>query len=114
MLDRLEIQEAQDLLRHCFESGRVIPGRHFRDELAKEGLSMVDARAVLKAGRIYNPPEYHAGSGEWNYRMEGHEPGGKWLAIVFSFKSVDTTFLVTVFSVESKTNNKVPDRRVPE
>jgi hypothetical protein len=34
--------------------------------------------------------------------MEGHEPGGKWLAIIFSFKAVDTTFLITVFSVESK------------
>jgi len=63
---------------------------------------MVDAWAVLKSGRIYNPPEFHVGSQEWNYRVEGHEPGGKWLAIVFSFKAVDTTFLITVFSVESK------------
>jgi hypothetical protein len=102
MIDPLIIQEAQDLLRHCLESGQVIPGRHFRDELVKEAVSMVDAWAVLKSGRIYNPPEFHLGSGEWNYRMEGHEPGGKWLAIVFSFKAVDTTFLITVFSVESK------------
>jgi hypothetical protein len=99
---RLEIQEAQDLLRHCLESGEVVPGRHFRDELEKEAVSMVDAWAVLKAGRIYNPPEFHTGCQEWNYRIEGHEPGGKWLAIIFSFKAVDRTFLVTVFSVESK------------
>jgi len=102
MIDPLAIQEAQDLLRHCLESGQVIPGRHFRDELAKELVSMVDAWAVLKSGRIYNHPEFHVGSQEWNYRVEGHEPGGKWLAIVFSFKAVDTTFLITVFSVESK------------
>jgi hypothetical protein len=102
MMDPLIIQEAQDLLRHCLESGQVIPGRHFRDELIKEAVSMVDAWAVLKSGRIYNPPEFHVGSQEWNYRMEGHEPGGKWLAIIFSFKAVDTTFLITVFSVESK------------
>jgi hypothetical protein len=102
MIDPLIIQEAQDLLRHCLESGQVIPGRHFRDELIKEAVSIVDAWAVLKSGRIYNPPEFHVGSQEWNYRMEGHEPGGKWLAIVFSFKAVDTTFLITVFSVESK------------
>ena|ERR1700686_1024203 len=102
MIDPLVIQEAQDLLRHCLESGQVIPGRHFRDELVKESVSMVDAWAVLKSGRIYNPPEFHVGSQEWNYRVEGHEPGGKWLAIVFSFKAVDTTFLITVFSVESK------------
>jgi hypothetical protein len=102
MVDRLACQEAQDLLRHCLESGQVIPGRHFRDELVREAVSMVDAWAVLKSGRIYNPPEFHVGSQEWNYRTEGHEPGGKWLAIVFSFKAVDTTFLITVFSVESK------------
>lgn len=102
MLDRLEVQEARDLLRHCLENGRVIPGRHFRDELVKEAVSMVDAWSVLKSGRIYNPPEFHVGSQEWNYRIEGHEPGGKWLAVVFSFKAMDTTFLVTVFGVESK------------
>lgn len=102
MLERFAIQEAQDLLRHCLESGEIIPGKHFRDELEKEAVSMVDAWAVLKTGRIYNPPEFHAGCQEWNYRIEGHEPGGKWLGIVFSFKAIDRTFLVTVFSVESK------------
>jgi len=63
---------------------------------------MVDAWSVLKSGRIYNPPEFHVRSREWNYRIEGHEPGGKWLAVVFSFKAMDTTFLVTVFSIESR------------
>jgi hypothetical protein len=102
MLARLEVQEAQDLLRHCLETGSVIPGRHFRDELIKEAVSIVDAWSVLRSGRIYNPPEFHVGSQEWNYRIEGHEPGGKWLAVVFSFKAMDTTFLITVFSVESR------------
>lgn len=89
-------------MRHCLEAGRVIPGRHFRDELAREAVSMVDAWGVLQSGQIYNPPEFHVGSQEWNYRVEGHEPGGKWLAIVFSFKALDTTFLITVFSVEAR------------
>ena len=102
MIGCLVIQEAQDLLRHCLESGQVIPGRHFRDELVREAVSMVDAWVVLRSGRIYNAPEFHVGSQEWNYRVEGHEPGGKWLAIVFSFRTMDTTFLVTVFSIESK------------
>ncbi len=102
MVDRMETLEAEDLLRHCLESGDVIPGYHFRNELQKEAVTMLDAWAVLKTGKVYNPPEFHSGCQEWNYRIEGHEPGGKWLAIVFSFKSVDRTFLVTVFSVESK------------
>jgi len=102
ILNRLEILEAQDLLRHCLESGKVIPGRHFRDELQREGVSMIDAWSVLRSGRIYNEPEFHVGCQEWNYRVEGHEPGGKWLAVVFSLKAVDTAFLVTVFSIEAR------------
>lgn len=102
LMDRIARQQAEDLLRHCLESGQVIPGRHFRDKLAKESITIVDAWFVLKSGRIFNEPEFHVGSQEWNYRVEGHEPGGKWLAVVFSFKSQDSAFLVTVFSIEAK------------
>jgi len=96
----MEAQQAQDLLRHCLEAGKVIPGRHFREELEKEAVSLLDAVHVLKSGRVYNPPEFHVGTQEWNYRVEGCEPDGKWLSIVFSFKAVDTAFLITIFSVE--------------
>ena len=41
-------------------------------------------------------------TGEWKYRVEGYEPGGKWLAVAFSFKTVDRAFLITVFAVESR------------
>jgi hypothetical protein len=39
-------------------------------------------------------------TGEWKYRVEGHEPGGKWVVIVFSVKSLDQVFLITVFTVK--------------
>ena len=45
-------------------------------------------------------------TGEWKYRVEGHEPDGKWLAIVFCFKKVKRAFLITVFSVESRSKSK--------
>jgi len=35
--------EAIDLLRQCLEEGEVIPGAHFRQELAHEGLTIADA-----------------------------------------------------------------------
>ena len=101
-MGRVRRGEAQDLLRICLDRGRVIAGRHFRDELAHENVEMTDAWTVLKQGRIYNEPEFHTGSQEWNYRIEGNEPGGKWLAIIFSFKAENTAFLVTVFSVEAR------------
>ncbi|OFV99313.1 MAG: hypothetical protein A3F68_06785 [Acidobacteria bacterium RIFCSPLOWO2_12_FULL_54_10] len=84
------------------EEGAVIAGRHFRDELANEGISMVDAWGILRCGHIFSPPEPDIKTGEWKYRIEGHEPGGKWMAIVFSFKTEDNAFLITIFSVRSK------------
>lgn len=96
------LQEAVDLVHYCLEDGEIIPGRHFREELAKEGISFLDAYVVLKSGRIYDAPEQDIKTGEWKYRMEGHEPGGKWIVIVFSFKSIERAFLITVFSVEAR------------
>ncbi len=96
------LQEAVDLLHYCLDEGEIVPGRHFRDELRKEGLTFEDAWVVLQCGQIYEPAEEDIKTGESKYRVEGHEPGGKWLAIVFSFKTIERAFLITVFSVESR------------
>jgi hypothetical protein len=101
-VDRLSRTEAVKLLRECVRIGRIIPGKHFRDELANEGLILPDALRVLKAGNIFQEPECDLKTGDWKYRVEGSEVDGKWLAIVFCFKAVDTAFLITVFSVEAK------------
>ena len=97
------LQEAQDLLHFCLEGGgEIIPGRHFRDELVNEELSFEDAWIVLRTGRIYDAPETDIKTGELKFRVEGYEPGGKWLAIVFSFKTIARAFLITIFSVAEK------------
>jgi len=97
------IQEAQDLLHFCLEGGgEIIPGRHFRDELMQEELSFEDAWVVLRTGRIFEPPEIDIKTGESKFRVEGYEPGGKWLAIAFSFKTISRAFLITIFSVKEK------------
>lgn len=101
-LGRLSRQDAVKLLRECVRIGKVIPGKHFRDELAAEGLIFADALRVLKTGQILQEPEPDPKSGEWKYRVEGREVDGKWLAIVFCFKATDTAFLITVFSVEAR------------
>lgn len=101
-VERLSRQEAVKLLRECVRIGKIIPGKHFRDELAKEGLIFPDALRVLKTGQIYKEPEPDPKTGEWKYRVEGREVDGKWLAIVFCFKATDTAFLITLFSVEVK------------
>lgn len=38
-VERLSRPEAVQLLRDCLRTGTIIPGKHFRDELAKEGLN---------------------------------------------------------------------------
>jgi uncharacterized DUF497 family protein len=77
----------------------VIQGKHFREELANEGLDILDAYNVLQKGHIFQEPEPDIRSGEWKYRMEGTDLEGKLLAIVFCFKDETTGFLITVFSI---------------
>lgn len=102
ILTALSILEAEDLLHYCLGAdGDVTPGPHFRKALKEEGVDLPDAYLVLKNGRIYNPPEPDIKTGEWKYRVEGYETGGKYLAIIFCFKEVDHAFLITVFSIES-------------
>jgi hypothetical protein len=96
------LQEAIDLLHYCLEDGEVVPGKHFRDELANEDLTIEAAWMVLRSGTIYEAPDLDIRTGEWKYRVEGLEPGGKWLVVAFSFKAVDRAFLITVYSVRSK------------
>jgi len=80
----------------------VVLTRHFREELSNEGVSYEDAHTVLRYGIIYDPPEENMKTGEWKYRVEGHEPGGKWMVVVFSFKTIERANLITIFSVQSK------------
>ena len=102
----LSVQDAEDRMRHCLERGAVIPGRHFREELANEGINLQDAWIVLRYGHIYDAPEKDIKTGEWKYRLEGPEPGGRWMVIVFCFKTVDNAFLITVFSVKQRVRDK--------
>jgi hypothetical protein len=95
--------EAIELVRRCLLDGAVIQSRHFRDELRNENLVFSDALHVLECGCIYAPSEQDIKTGEWKYRIEGREPDGLWIAVVFCFKAEDTTFLITVFSIKGQT-----------
>ena len=91
--------EAANLVRRCLSAGRVIPGKHFREELANEGLDILDAHNVLRTGIIFKEPEPDIRSGDWKYRIEGTDLEGKLLAVIFCFKDEATGFLITVFSM---------------
>lgn len=98
-LNAVALNLALDMLRDCLAEGNVIPGKHFLEELADEGLTILDAWQVLRNGCIYNPPELDIRSGEWKYTIEGYAPDEVKLAIVFSFKEIDRTYLITVFAI---------------
>ena len=99
-------RKAVKQLRHCLEEGSIVPTRHFRDELSNEHILFEDAWTVLRYGQIYDPPEEDMRSGEWKYRIEGYEPGGKWIVIVFCFKRLDQAWLITIFSVTARGKKK--------
>lgn len=75
--------------------------KHFRDELRAEGLAVADAFYVLQRGRVFNEPEFNPRYQSWNYRMEGNEPDGQRMAIVFGFIEDETGLLITIFSIKA-------------
>jgi len=101
-MEHLSPQAARAQVQRCLEHGKIIEGRHFREELAKEPLTFDDVWLVLRSGNVYAEPDLDTRSGEWKYRVEGSEPDGRWLVVVLSFKADDTIFLITVFCDEAK------------
>ena len=60
----LSIHDAEERMRHCLNRGAIIPSRHFREELANEGINLQDAWIVLRHGHIYDAPEKDMKTGE--------------------------------------------------
>ncbi len=70
--------------------------------MAAENLTFEDVLFVMRSGAVVDAGEQDIKYGEWKYKIEGYEPGGKWLVVAFSFKRVDTVFLITVYSIETR------------
>ena len=75
--------------------GNVMYTRHFREELAKDKLTMQDVLIICKSGAVVRAPEPDAKTGQWKYRIEGRSSGGQ-AAIVFTFRD-DLSVMITVF-----------------
>lgn len=101
-VSRLDKLAALNILRHAVSEGIVIPGAHFRQEMKNEAATLEDVYSVLRNGQIYDEPEFAIKFRDWRYKVEGYEPEGKWLCIVFSIEEVDSVFLITVFSIEHR------------
>lgn len=92
---------AKDLLLECLgEDGELIPGTGFLEDLEKEELTFPDALHVLRLGSISDRADQDAKTREWNYRIEGRDPDGRWITITFCFRAINRAFLITANSQE--------------
>ncbi|MFZ0819854.1 MAG: DUF4258 domain-containing protein [Candidatus Acidiferrales bacterium] len=99
---RYSRDDAAKLIRECVETGRIRITQHFKQELMKEGLSIGDALHVIQHGGIYNEPEHDPSFQQWRYRIEGTEPDGKYVGVIFAFETDEDGVLITVFEIESR------------
>ena len=74
----------------------MIYSRHFREELANDGLPTEDVLGVCRAGAINMPPEMDIRTGQWKYRIEGLTAASARVAVVFTFRP-QLVVLITVF-----------------
>ena len=61
LVEPLAPPEARRLIRDILENGSVSFSKHADEELAKDGLTMVDATNVLRGG-VVDPGEFENGS----------------------------------------------------
>ena len=68
MKEPYEPGQARRLLSINLAGGAQRETVHFREELAKDGLTMLEAMQILKEGRIYEPAELV--NATWRYRVQ--------------------------------------------
>lgn len=89
--------QAKAQLNLCLEDGVVIYTRHFKDELALDGLTMEDVLAVCHSGLVFMAPEKDIKTGDWKYRIEGCTADRDNVALVFILKPERKAVFITAF-----------------
>lgn len=76
----------------------LILTKHFRRELQKERLDIVDVQHVIRRGYVFDEPEFNPATGEWNYRLNGTATDGQFVTIVFCPRMKEEAVLITIFT----------------
>jgi hypothetical protein len=95
---RLSRQDALNLLRHCFEEGIVQYHPHFHQRCVDRKVDPMGAQHVLRKGTIFDEPEFEVRFQQWRYKVEGKDPDGGVLKVVFTFLSSDQVLILTVLT----------------
>ena len=82
--------EAKKLILKIIQDGSVVLSRHAEEELAKDGLTTVDATNVLREGKIIEPPEQEHGT--WRYRVHTEQ-----MVVVVTFVSESKLKVITAW-----------------
>jgi len=95
---RLSRQDALNLLRHCLEDGIVQYHAHFYQRCLERKVDPMGAQHVLRKGMIYDEPEFEVRFQQWRYKVEGKDPDGTVLKVVFAFLAKDEVLVLTVLT----------------
>lgn len=82
--------EARKRIQAIFREGDVVFSGHAERELANDDLTTIDARNVLRAGKILEQPEFINGS--WRYRLHTEK-----MVVVVAFLSEARLKIVTAW-----------------
>ena len=83
--------EARRLIRSILAAGEVVSSRHAHDEMAADGLDLVDCVGVLRSG-VVEAGELERGT--WRYRVRARD-----VCVVMAFRSETRLVIVTAWGV---------------
>ncbi len=89
MREPLSPPEAKRRIQEILVSGEVVSSRHATQEMAKDGLTIVDCINVLRGG-VVEPAEWENGS--WRYRVHTQR-----IWVVVAFRSEKRLVIVTAW-----------------
>jgi hypothetical protein len=84
---------ATALIKAILQNGEVARTQHAIDELAKDGMTMVDCANVMRAGRVNAPAELHRH--EWRYKIETAR-----MAVIVAFRSQEELVVITAWRIK--------------
>jgi hypothetical protein len=89
-----------DRLRKCVRTGNFVVTLHADEELADEGLSILDVERAILGGRVIERQK-DADTAEWKYIVAGPDSDNETISVVVKLGPTGKMVLITVFGDES-------------
>lgn len=97
-LEKAPLVQVRRMVRQWLSAGASVEFiQHALDEAAKDGLTIMDARFVMRTGAV-TAREMHGA--EWRITSEGPTARGERTRVVYRVRRVDHFMVVTVMSLD--------------